>query len=327
MSLLVENETTLLVANEGDGHLGMLELDASGDLVSARYLIDPQLLHLSALALDNFTGDTLFATNEGEDTAVLFPLGLIVFSGSQGLSGIHLPNNPDNPNDTQTSGDLDTAGSFATTLVSITALPVSLLLMEASIQTIAAVPTGVGQSMGPDDHPGQDQESGAEVPEESQQPGPVPTPTETSPPRKLAEYQGLDKALDEARRQIQEELTSKAGPEREAAGVSPYNPSIIESEAEDLMEPPRGPSSGAGDREDGGFLLIDKAVGLLMEEPRAVPPTIPRRTSSAPGVGQAKGRHRLVSSSPAILVPLVAVVVGAPYVRRTARCRSALRPG
>ncbi len=335
VSLIVENETTLLVANESDGHLGIFELDASGDVVSAMYQIDPQLLHLSALALDDSAGLTLFATNEGEDTAVLFPLGLAGPLGNPVSPGIEPPSNPDNPYLTQSSGDLDTAASFTPTVVSVTFLPVSLLLMDATLGTTAAAPTttaatvpiGLGQPRLPVNQPDQDDKSEDEAHEQGLPPG----PGFAGPPQNFSETQGLDKAFDEARRQIRAELKSAAGPGREAAGDPRYNPSIIETEAEDSTEPQPRASSDEGGRAGGSLLLIDEAIGFLMEEPRVVPPTIPWRTSPVPGVtdgaGRADGRHRLASPSPAILLPWAAVILGAPYVRRTARYRSSLRWG
>jgi large repetitive protein len=339
VSLLVENDTTLLVANEGDGHLGMIELNASGDLLSATYQMDSQLLHLSALALDDSAGLTLYATNEGEDIALLFPLGLTGPLGNPLSPGIEPPSNPDNPYLTQFSGELDSAAAFTPTLVSNTILPVSLLLMDATMGTTAAASTataaalsiGLGQPGLPDDNLGQDHEPGGETPEESLQPAPGSALPVASPPQKFTETQVLEKAFDEARRQIRAELTSETGPGRDAAGAPRYNPSIIENATEDSMKPQRRPSSDEGGREVGSHLLFDEAIDVLMEERPAGPATMRQRTSPAPGTTdgamRADGRHRLASLSAAILHPWAAVILAASNVRHTPRCRSSLRCG
>ncbi len=336
VSLIVENETTLLVANESDGHLGIFDMDASGDVVSASYLIDSQLLHLSALALDTIGGFSLYATTEGEDTALLFPLGNPVAHGGE-------PSTPGgNPDLTQPFGELDTAASFTPTLVSVTSSPVAFSLIDTTIGTTsdaiaqatsASVPIGLGQPRVSDDDFGQDTGPAEEILDEGPLLATRSTPISASLPRKFTESQGLDKAFEQARRQIRSALTSEAEPGREAAGNTRYNPSIIENEASDPPEQEHGSLNDMGEREGGSPIVIDGAIGLSMDEPRVGPRAIPLRRSlvsadRSDGSGYVESRQWLTAPSPAVLIPWTAVILGATSMWRTARHRSSsFRPG
>ena len=83
VAIIDESQNYLLVANEGDGHLGVLGLDPDGDVVSASFLTDALLPHLSVLASLEVDGtSTLYATTEAEDSALLFPLGILGGGGN-----------------------------------------------------------------------------------------------------------------------------------------------------------------------------------------------------------------------------------------------------
>jgi hypothetical protein len=321
---LLDENGTLLVANEGDGHLGMLRLDGNGDVVSTEFLTDPDLPHLSALAfLESESTATLLATTAGEDLAFLFTLDNPPphASGPTSSEG--------NPIQTQFSGELDTAASFTPTLVSITTLPMATLLLDATLgdfaapspATAAPAPIGAGALPVPDKLPGEHQEPGTGTSEEGNSPQPGPGPHQAESSEKFSSLQDLESAFDEVRRLIRGQLAPEGNPQPEAPAVRGYTPSLMELEPADSADHPPEPPSDGSRREGDHVSAIDKAIFLLTNEWNPGHAAgFGRRTpgpSPTDGVRWIKDHHRRAAPSWAIFLPLAAAFVAG---------RSALHP-
>jgi hypothetical protein len=137
----------------------------------------------------------------------------------------------------------------------------------------------------------------------------------------------LEKAFDDVRRQIRNLLSPPAPSPPEAATAGGDTLSIIEIEASDSRDPQPEPSTpGSTDATD-RYLMVDEAIGSLVNEDDPLPRTVGAREN--PGSLESDQCHsieddpRLTGPSVAILLTFTAVLgsqpLGARYGRRRRR--------
>ncbi len=261
---LLSVDSTLLVANEEDGHLGLLQLDESGNLLSADFLTDPELPHLSSLALAERLGiSTLFATSEGFDSA--FPLDL-AGPPAVPLSSTSVPGPRAESTSSTVPEGSDIPASFSPEASQVAALAAGAGpseeastngLAPSPVAIVATLAMGLGQPRPSGTGPGSN--SGSDDPDLTGR-APGDSGHEPPTPAEFADARYIEEALEDLRGRIRERLFPVAA--QEAATDEP---------ATDAQSPPeRNPMGTWTDSETDRTRPAASSISLERTEPSSV---------------------------------------------------------
>jgi RNA polymerase sigma factor (sigma-70 family) len=292
----------VIVADNGDGHLALLEGGAEGLILSPDILESPELPNPTDLAFSSFIGDQVefYATTEGREAVTLL---IFLLGGETGP-----------PDTSPAPGGIAQVAQLLP--LSDSSLPLITTMLILTIETsTAGIPQGAtdaeapeavsflpvtsvtaGQSLPELAGPAKGESGDEEEPNEPQNPG-LPVSQGSSPWQPF--LMGLDEALNQLRRDSLDQFLSPDKPATD--GASSLH--VLE-ETSDLWQHARTPlESRAPDGSDTDHLplahqeqMIDEAIRLLWSD-ESRPTQTSRTPTSAPLTSD---RKILVESGPTV---------------------------